>query len=70
MADGQIVSRAEMQQRGRDAFARGVSRANHGMNPWAPGVYDWHLGYDTAADKHHSAAMAKRVLDAAQVVAL
>lgn len=68
MAD-EIVSRAEMQQRGRAAFQRGLKRDEHGMNPWAPGIYEWHQGYDRAAtESNGSAAMSPR-FDMQQVAA-
>lgn len=43
--DEAIVPRATMSQRGADAFDRGRSIDDHGMNPWAPAVADWRKGY-------------------------
>lgn len=68
MADA-IISRKSIQQKGAAAFLRGVKRDEHGMNPWAPALYDWHLGYDRAATESQYAATAQRGVDIAQVSA-
>lgn len=49
MADGSIISRDTIRRMGADAFARGDSREDHCMNPWAVALPDWQAGYDAAA---------------------
>ena len=40
-----VISRETIRQRGADAFDRGLSINDHGMNPWAAAVADWQVGY-------------------------
>jgi hypothetical protein len=40
-----IVTPALMRQRGAEAFDRGLTLDDHGMNPWAPAVADWKTGW-------------------------
>lgn len=70
MADGfEIVSREMIRAKGRAAFLRGDSLDSHGMNPWAPALYDWRLGYKAAADELHHAVTDARRVELAQEVA-
>lgn len=39
------VTPALMRKRGADAFDRGLTLDDHGMNPWAPAVADWKSGW-------------------------
>lgn len=50
----QIVSRSQIQARGRAAFEAGRGRDDHGMNYGAPAIVDWQDGWDRAyADWAH-----------------
>ena len=51
-----IFARALMRKRGRDAFHSGLGRDDHGMNPWADAVTEWHEGWDSAAAGQQVAA--------------
>ncbi len=68
MADDSIVSRATMQKRGAADFKAGKARADHAMNPWAPALEDWFLGYDRAADEHYHPMRKESHVDVAQAV--
>ncbi len=45
----QIVTRDMIRDRARQAFARGVGRNDHHMNPTAPAVADWQAEWDRCA---------------------
>lgn len=41
----QAVTPEIMRQRGADAYDRGATVDDHGMNPWVPAVKDWQDGW-------------------------
>ena len=60
--DDAIIKRKTIRQRGADAFDRGLSIDDHGMNPWVPAVADFRKGYqqrkaDCAVDQLLAMAM-------------
>lgn len=53
----QIISRAQIRARGQDAFAAGLGREDHHMNPGAAAIEEWQAGWDEAqAEKRSSHA--------------
>jgi hypothetical protein len=48
-----------MRKRGADAFDRGLTLDDHGMNPWAPAVADWKSGW---LARHHEVVVEGRQL--------
>lgn len=69
MADGQIVSRAMIAQRGVKAYLTGQPRDSHNMNPWTEGAKTFVAAWDALAHSklslQNTAGVARRV-DAAQ----
>lgn len=49
-----IISREQIRERARCAFAAGKSRDEHDMNPGSAAIADWEAGWDRAyADWAH-----------------
>jgi hypothetical protein len=48
-----------MRKRGADAFDRGLTLDDHGMNPWAPALADWKSGW---LARHHEVVVEGRQL--------
>ena len=68
MADGQIISRADIRARARAAFYSNKPRTSHNMNPHAAALFDWLEEYDRCANQRtHFAIMESQRFDAAQV---
>jgi hypothetical protein len=55
----QPITAEGMRQRGADAFDRGLTLDDHGMNPWAPAVADWKSGW---LARHHEVVVEGRQL--------
>lgn len=47
----QIVSRDMIRAKGAAAFDKGLKHDQHGMNPGAPAIDDWQLGWRQRRDQ-------------------
>jgi hypothetical protein len=54
-----VITPALMRKRGADAFDRGLTLDDHGMNPWVPAVADWKSGW---LARHHEVVVEGRQL--------